>query len=65
MMRVENNHICCLQYQIKMLWGRAQLFLTDPRTYTLKKSPSTRTYCAKRIGLDAVILFKVFNDVWK
>ena len=31
MILIENNHICCLQYQTKMLRGRAQLFLTDPR----------------------------------
>ena len=29
MILIENNHICCLQYQTKMLRGRAQLFLTD------------------------------------
>ena len=34
---IENNHsdICCLQYQTKMLWGRAQLFLTDPRIWNI------------------------------
>ena len=31
MIRIKNNHICCLQYQTKKLLGRAQLFLTDPR----------------------------------
>ena len=29
--RIEHNRIGCLQYQTKMLWGRAQLFLTNPR----------------------------------
>ena len=29
---MEHNHICCLQYQTKMLCGRAQLFLTNPRS---------------------------------
>ena len=33
MILIENNHICCLQYQAKMLWGRAQLFLTNPRKF--------------------------------
>ena len=32
MILIENNHICCLQYQTKILWGSAQLFLTDPRS---------------------------------
>ena len=31
MILIEINHICCLQYQTKMLRGRAQLFLTNPR----------------------------------
>ena len=38
MILIENNHICCLQYQTKMLLGRAQLFLTNPRSYILGKS---------------------------
>ena len=36
MILIENNHICCLQYQTKMLWGRAQLFLTDPRKTNIR-----------------------------
>ena len=42
MILIENNHICCLKYQTKMLRGRAQLFLTDPRiSYTKESSVLT------------------------
>ena len=34
MILIENNHIYCLQYQTKVLWGRAHLYLTDPRIVT-------------------------------
>ena len=36
MILIENNHICCLQHQTKMLRGRAQLFLTNPRNIVSK-----------------------------